>query len=90
MLVSRGMPVSRAFVQAVVASMERCALYLFRHLKLETANQLALALHDVRHELKLPSPRLPILDCRDWPQDQIAGKCLEPLLSRFSDMERES
>lgn len=83
------MPASRAFVQAVVASMERCALYLFKHLKLETANQLAAALHAVRHEFKLPGPRLPILDCRDWPQDSAAGKCLEPLLSRFSELERE-
>jgi hypothetical protein len=79
---------SATFAQAAVAALERVALYLFRHLSFENGEQLSCALQRVRRELRLAPPLNPLLDCRDWPLDDEAGRALGMLLERLDALER--
>lgn len=77
----------KPFIQAVLASMERCALYIFRYLDVENADRLSTALRYARAELELPPPKYALLDCRDWPTDEICGEKLAELLTQFEKLE---
>lgn len=78
-------PVNATFNQSAVAALERAALYLFRHLSVETGEQLSDALEQVRRDLDLP---FPFFSWRDWPDDAQAGDALGALLRRLDELER--
>lgn len=80
---------SGSFEQAVLAALERCALYLLPHLPFEAEEQLCLALYKVRWALRLPAPRHELLDLRDWPEDAEASAALEQLLNRLHELESQ-
>lgn len=85
---SKSLRVNATFAQAADASMERCALYLFKYVSPEVEAQLSCALQGVRRDLRLPPPHHELLDCRDWPQDDEAGDALGALLDRLEFLER--
>jgi hypothetical protein len=78
---------STIFLQAALSVFERCALYIFPYLKLETEQSLQELLLKIRRELISPRAHVPRLHCRDWPIDADTGETLHTLLERFRELE---